>query len=88
MLFLNRRGYHRIHLCRFCGQVLRCPNCDLALVHHLQDAHLACHYCGYRAELRTRCPACRKEGMRSYGFGTERLEAEFRRRITAGAPED
>ena len=84
MLFLNRRGFHRIHLCRFCGQVLRCPNCDLALVHHLRDAHLACHYCGYRVELRKRCPSCGKEGMHSYGFGTERLEAELTARCPGG----
>jgi primosomal protein N' (replication factor Y) (superfamily II helicase) len=84
MLFLNRRGFHRIHLCRHCGQVLRCPNCDLALVHHLRDGHLACHYCGYRSELRKTCPACLKEGMRSYGFGTERLEMELKEQCPGG----
>ena len=53
-------------------------------MHHLKDEHLACHYCGYRAELRGQCPACRKEGMRSYGFGTERLETELKERCPSG----
>jgi len=78
ILFLNRRGFHRVLLCRLCGKSVRCPNCDLALIHHLKENMLACHYCGYRAELRKRCPSCGKEGMILYGFGTERLESEVR----------
>lgn len=78
MLFLNRRGFHRVHLCRFCGTSLRCPNCDLALIHHLKEMSLACHYCGYRAGPPRLCPACGKEGMRAYGFGTEKLEQELK----------
>jgi primosomal protein N' (replication factor Y) len=78
MLFLNRRGFHRVHLCRFCGKSVRCPNCDLALIHHLKESRLACHYCGFRADLRKTCPSCNKEGMILYGFGTEKLETEIR----------
>ena len=78
MLFLNRRGFHRVHLCRFCGTSLRCPNCDLALIHHLRETRLACHYCGFHTGPPRLCPACGKEGMRAYGFGTEKLEQELK----------
>ncbi|MEW6669074.1 MAG: primosomal protein N' [Thermodesulfobacteriota bacterium] len=78
MLFLNRRGFHRVHLCRFCGTSLRCPNCDLALIHHLRETLLACHYCGFHTGPPRLCPACGKEGIRAFGFGTERLEQELR----------
>jgi primosomal protein N' (replication factor Y) len=78
MLFLNRRGFHRVHLCRYCGKSVRCPNCDLALIHHLRESRLACHYCGFRSDIRKTCPSCKKEGMILYGFGTEKLESEVR----------
>jgi len=77
ILFLNRRGFDRVHLCRFCGQWIRCPNCDLALTYHLKENLLACHYCGFRTRPQKICPSCKKEGMRAYGFGTERLEHEL-----------
>ena len=77
ILFLNRRGFDRVHLCRFCGQWVRCPNCDLALTYHLKENRLACHYCGFQTRPRKTCPFCKKEGMKAYGFGTERLEHEL-----------
>ncbi|MBW2304968.1 MAG: primosomal protein N' [Deltaproteobacteria bacterium] len=77
ILFLNRRGFDRVHLCRYCGEWVRCVNCDLALIYHLRDDRLACHYCGYNTRPRTTCSSCGREGMRSYGFGTERLEHEL-----------
>ena len=78
MLFLNRRGFNRVHLCRFCGQTMRCRNCDLALIHHLKDDCLACHYCGYRIRPPQTCPACGRAGMKTFGFGTEKLEEELK----------
>jgi primosomal protein N' (replication factor Y) len=78
MLFLNRRGFNRVHLCRSCGQAVRCPNCDVALIYHLRENDLACHYCGYRKEPQPTCPHCGHEGLRAYGFGTERLERELK----------
>jgi primosomal protein N' (replication factor Y) len=77
ILFLNRRGFHRVYLCRFCGQSVRCHNCDLALIHHLGENRLACHYCGFSAQPQQVCPSCKREGMKAYGFGTERLEHEL-----------
>jgi len=78
ILFLNRRGFNRVHLCRSCGHSLRCPNCDVTLIHHLKETQLACHYCGFHEKPRTTCPSCGREGMRAHGFGTERLEQELR----------
>jgi primosomal protein N' (replication factor Y) len=81
LLFLNRRGYHRVLLCRRCGEVLRCPNCDLALIQHLSQGALACHYCGFRRQPGGGCSACGHPELRALGFGTERLEEELSRRL-------
>ncbi len=78
ILFLNRRGFNRVYLCRSCGQAIRCTNCDLALTYHLRENRLACHYCGFHSQPENRCPTCGHEGMKAYGFGTERLEQELR----------
>jgi primosomal protein N' (replication factor Y) len=78
ILFLNRRGFHRVHLCRTCGKPVRCPNCEVSLIYHLKENRLACHYCGFHTPPQTLCPACGKEGLRTYGFGTERLETELK----------
>ncbi len=79
LLFLNRRGFHRVCLCRRCGEAVRCPNCDLTLIHHLRDDTLACHYCGFRMRPEEHCRACGTGRIRALGFGTERLESELRR---------
>jgi primosomal protein N' (replication factor Y) len=74
ILFLNRRGFGRVYLCRSCGESVRCPNCDLTLTFHLKDNNLACHFCGFSSRPQEICPSCGHVGMRPYGFGTERLE--------------
>jgi len=76
LLFLNRRGFHRLYVCLACGKTIQCPNCDVALIHH-QDNCLRCHYCGFHAALYAQCPSCRSTRLKPYGFGTERLEAEL-----------
>jgi primosomal protein N' (replication factor Y) (superfamily II helicase) len=78
MLFLNRRGFNRVFLCRFCGHPQRCANCDLALTYHLRENRLVCHYCGFKQEAAVTCPACGREGLKAYGFGTERVEKVLR----------
>lgn len=77
MLFLNRRGFHRLFLCRDCGQPLRCPNCEVSLTYHRSTARLTCHYCGFHTKIQQRCPQCGGANLRSYGFGTEKLEEEL-----------
>ena len=76
LLFLNRRGYHRLYVCLTCGKTMQCPNCDVALIHH-QENRLRCHYCGYHTQLSQFCPSCHGKRLKPYGFGTERLEAEL-----------
>ncbi|RLB40978.1 MAG: primosomal protein N' [Deltaproteobacteria bacterium] len=75
MLFLNRRGYHRLFVCPSCGKSVQCPNCDVALTHHFHGEALVCHYCGFSAPARMLCPHCSCGRLRSYGFGTEKLES-------------
>ena len=77
ILFLNRRGFHRLFICRSCGQPLRCPNCDVSLTFHLQEDRLACHYCGFRANGQVPCTACGSRSLKPFGLGTEKLEFEL-----------
>ncbi len=77
ILFLNRRGFSSVYLCRSCGEAVRCRNCDLTLTYHLNDNRLVCHYCGFFSKPPTKCPVCGHKEMRAYGFGTEKLENEL-----------
>ena len=77
ILFLNRRGFSRVYLCRFCGEAIRCYNCDMSLTYHLKENQLTCHYCGFHSQPQSRCLSCGREGMKYYGFGTEKLEKEL-----------
>jgi primosomal protein N' (replication factor Y) (superfamily II helicase) len=74
MLFLNRRGFTRVLLCRSCGQSLRCANCDVPLTFHLRENQVVCHYCGFRRKVSFTCPACGRDALKPYGFGTEKVE--------------
>ena len=73
ILFLNRRGFSTLYLCRFCGEPIRCPNCDVSLTYHRYGNNLLCHYCGFRIQPPNRCPVCNRENLKPYGFGTERV---------------
>lgn len=79
LLFLNRRGYSTVVFCLFCGEVLRCENCSVALTHHRPGDLLVCHYCGFSRPLPDRCPQCQSAALRRHGIGTEKVEAEIRR---------
>jgi primosomal protein N' (replication factor Y) len=77
MLFLNRRGYAPLTLCRSCGFRLQCPNCTAWLVEHRFERRLQCHHCGHRAALPMECPGCRAENtLRACGPGVERVAEE------------
>ncbi len=79
MLFLNRRGYAPLTLCRRCGHRLNCPNCTAWLVEHRLAGRLQCHHCGYQTRTPERCPACDAEDMLTpCGPGVERLGEEVR----------
>lgn len=77
MLFLNRRGYAPLTLCRSCGHRLQCPQCSAWLVLHKQRQRLQCHHCGVHAPLPPACPACRNENQfAACGPGVERVAEE------------
>jgi primosomal protein N' (replication factor Y) len=77
LLFLNRRGYAPLTLCRQCGYRLACPNCDAWLVDHRFKRRLVCHHCGYSLPQPEQCPHCAARGsFVACGPGVERLEEE------------
>ena len=81
ILLLNRRGFSTHIQCPSCGEVLRCPECEIALTHHRKKQLALCHYCGHQTPAPDRCAACGFTGLRFSGQGTERLEDEVRRRF-------
>ena len=77
LLFLNRRGYAPLVLCRACGERLQCPHCSVWLVEHRHQGCLQCHHCGYTRRLPTTCPSCGEAGtFVSCGPGVERVYDE------------
>ena len=77
LLFLNRRGYAPVSLCRSCGERVLCPHCDSWLVEHRARECLLCHHCGYRRALLQECPACGEaETLVACGPGVERIAEE------------
>ena len=78
LLFLNRRGYARLLLCRECGFALRCPRCSVSLIYHAPDAKMRCHHCNYRERPPTHCPKCRGIAFGLLGYGTQQVEAAAR----------
>jgi primosomal protein N' (replication factor Y) len=77
ILFLNRRGYAPLTLCRDCGHRMQCPNCTTWLVEHRYSARLQCHHCGYQIQMPPACPACQHTGtFAACGPGVERLAEE------------
>jgi primosomal protein N' (replication factor Y) len=79
LLFLNRRGYAPLTLCRTCGHRMRCPNCDAWLVEHRYHQRLSCHHCGFSMPPPGACPKCDTNGsFVACGPGVERLEEEVK----------
>jgi primosomal protein N' (replication factor Y) (superfamily II helicase) len=74
LVLLNRRGYAPVVLCRTCGEVMQCENCDISLTHHKGERKMQCHYCGYIARVPDKCPACGSEYVYFLGAGSEKLE--------------
>ncbi|WP_127090208.1 primosomal protein N' [Aquabacter cavernae] len=77
LLFLNRRGYAPLTLCRSCGHRMKCPSCSAWLVEHRFRRRLSCHHCGYQAPVPEACPSCNaKDSLIPCGPGVERLQEE------------
>jgi primosomal protein N' (replication factor Y) len=78
LLFLNRRGSATVVICRDCGFVVRCPQCDIPYTYHASASRLICHRCDKRAVSPRTCYGCGSQRIRYLGVGTQRVEEEVR----------
>ncbi len=82
MLFLNRRGYAPLLICRDCGYRIQCPHCTAWLAEHRLTGELICHHCGFKMHTPKRCPeCCSEDGLTACGPGVERIAEEVRNRF-------
>jgi len=79
ILFLNRRGTATSVVCRSCGYVVPCPNCEIPLSYHSDEDRVLCHQCDYRIRIPQECPVCGSRRIKFLGIGTQKLEHETRR---------
>ncbi|EHJ55774.1 primosomal protein N' [Streptococcus urinalis FB127-CNA-2] len=77
VLLLNRRGYSSFVMCRECGYVDQCPNCDISLTLHMDTKTMNCHYCGFQKPIPRFCPNCQSSSIRYYGSGTQKAYDEL-----------
>ena len=78
MIFLNRRGFSSFVMCRNCGYVPKCQDCDVSLVYHKEDNMLKCHYCNRRYRALSVCPKCSSPSIRFGAVGTQRVVEELK----------
>lgn len=79
LLFLNRRGYAPVSLCKACGRKIDCPNCSAYLTHHKKSGRLICHYCGESHAIYSDCKLCgAKNSIIGFGVGVEKIEEELK----------
>lgn len=82
MLFINRRGFAPLMLCRTCGHRMQCPHCATSLTLHKSHGKLLCHHCGHLVAVPKQCPDCKaEETMTACGPGVERVAEEVRARL-------
>ncbi|MBC2127453.1 primosomal protein N' [Listeria marthii] len=81
VLMLNRRGYSSFVMCRDCGYVVECPNCDISLTYHQSSNQMKCHYCGHEERVPQQCPSCEGEHIRYFGTGTQKVEESLTKLI-------
>lgn len=79
VLLLNRRGYSSFVMCRDCGYIPQCPNCDISLTLHMDNKQMKCHYCGHEEAIPHVCPVCHSSSIRYYGTGTQKVEEELKK---------
>ena len=78
MLFINRRGFNSFVSCRECGEVIKCPKCDVALSLH-NNGFMMCHYCGHIERVHKECPKCKSKMIGGFGTGTQKVEEEIKK---------
>ena len=76
MLFINRRGLAGFVSCRACGEVIKCPHCDVSLSEH-RGGRLVCHYCGYERSMVQKCPSCGSKYVSGFKAGTQQIEEKL-----------
>ncbi len=74
IFLMNRRGFYTSVLCKSCGEVIKCPNCDIPMVYHSTDNTLKCHWCNTVKPLPKTCPKCQSSEIKMTGTGTQRIE--------------
>lgn len=80
IIFLNRKGFSSIVQCERCGHVFKCPNCDVVKTYYKKDGVLCCNYCRHVERTPKSCPDCGSEDLSFSGLGTEKVEAELKKR--------
>ena len=83
LLFINRRGYAPIRVCRQCGEISTCPHCDASLVYHKRINKLSCHHCGLKIALPQRCAKCNSDKLETIGVGTQQIEEKIQTLFSA-----
>ena len=81
ILFLNRRGASTFVMCRDCGNVIRCPRCDIPLTFHRTGERMSCHHCNHQQPVPQSCPLCESTRIKHFGVGTERVETAIHERF-------
>ena len=79
MIFINRRGYSSFMMCRDCGYVAKCDDCDVSLVYHKAENKLKCHFCGKRYKVLDVCPNCLSKSIKQGAVGTEQVVCELKK---------
>ncbi|QWB99613.1 primosomal protein N' [Mycoplasmatota bacterium] len=78
ILLINRRGYSNFLMCRECGHVFKCKNCDISLTYHKQTQSLKCHYCSYEEAIPHTCENCGSKAIEYMGSGTQKIENDLK----------
>lgn len=79
LMLFNRKGYAPFVLCRQCGYVPRCPDCDISLTYYKDKNMLKCHYCGYEKPFNQTCELCNQKAVKEVGVGIEYVEAQIKK---------
>lgn len=79
ILLVNRRGFASFVLCKKCGFVFTCLNCNVSLTYHKDRNLLQCHYCFYKQVIPSNCYNCGNDDIRPYGIGTQKVEGEIKK---------
>ncbi|MDD5455106.1 MAG: primosomal protein N' [Candidatus Ratteibacteria bacterium] len=79
ILFLNRRGFSSVMMCKICGHIEKCKNCKTSLVYHSASNMLVCHHCNYTTDIPPICPRCNRSYLYPVGAGTQKVEREIKK---------